>query len=354
MTALLRTALPVLLFAGVAAAQDAALVRVAAPERSSIAETLSLTGSVTAERDAELSPRVDGLVRRVRVDAGARVEAGDVLIELDDRIAALGLRRADAALAEGRALLDEARRLRDEGERLARDGSIPRSQFLTREAEYLAAEAALARLEAERAEQAEWLARHRVIAPFSGVIARRLCDEGEWVATGTAVMQLVATDPLRIDVRMPQRQIGRVDAATAVAVSVDAMPGRAFAATLAAAVPVADPDSRTFLVRVEIDNDDGAIAPGMSARIDFEVGTPAPVLLVPRDAVRRYPDGTTTVWIVDGTGEQGTAREQRIEVGGARDERMVILDGLDAAARVVVRGNEGLRDQQAVRIEQGR
>ena len=274
--------LPALLFAGLAAAQGTALVRVEAPQRSSVAETLNLTGSVTAERDADLSPRVSGLVQRVRVDAGDRVSKGDTLIEFDDRLAALALRRADAALAEGRALLDESRRLREEGERLSADGSIPRSQFLTREAEYAAAQAALAR--------------HRVVAPFDGVVTRRFSDEGEWVATGTPVLQLVATDPLRIDVRMPQRQLGSLDERTRIEVRLDALPDRRFDARLGASVPVADPSTRTFLARVLVDNDEGLIAPGMSARVRFEVGAPTPVLLVPRDAVRRYPDGTTTVW----------------------------------------------------------
>ncbi|MEC9363762.1 MAG: efflux RND transporter periplasmic adaptor subunit [Pseudomonadota bacterium] len=345
--------LPALLFAGLAAAQGTALVRVEAPQRSSVAETLNLTGSVTAERDADLSPRVSGLVQRVRVDAGDRVSKGDTLIEFDDRLAALALRRADAALAEGRALLDESRRLREEGERLSADGSIPRSQFLTREAEYAAAQAALARLQAERDEQAELLARHRVVAPFDGVVTRRFSDEGEWVATGTPVLQLVATDPLRIDVRMPQRQLGSLDERTRIEVRLDALPDRRFDARLGASVPVADPSTRTFLARVLVDNDEGLIAPGMSARVRFEVGAPTPVLLVPRDAVRRNPDGPTTVWIAEDADGQSLARERRVELGGARGEQLVVISGLDDTARVIVRGNEGLRENQPLQMERG-
>jgi RND family efflux transporter MFP subunit len=336
------------------AQQPAALVRIDSPQRSSVAESLTLTGSVTAERDAALSPRVSGLVQQVLVDAGDRVRAGQALIELDNRLATLALRRAEAALAEGRTLLDEARRLRDEAEQLAADGSIPRSQFLTREGEYATAQAAVALLDAERAEHAELLVRHRVVAPFDGVVTRRLCDEGEWVATGTAVLHLVATDPLRVDVRMPQRQLGALNEQTKIEVRIDALPDRRFDARLGASVPVADPATRTFLARVLVENDDGLIAPGTSARVRFELGAPTPVLLVPRDAVRRYPDGTTSVWLLEAEGEQNLARERRIETGGARGEQLIVLDGLDDDARVIVRGNEGLRDGQAVRLDEGR
>jgi membrane fusion protein, multidrug efflux system len=217
----------------------------------------------------------------------------------------------------------------------------------------LAPPATLGRLEAERANAAEQLARHRLVAPFDGVVVQRHSDEGEWIATGDAVLQLVATDPLRIDVRVPQNLLGAMDEQTRVSVRLDAMPGRALDGKLSAAVPVADPVTRTFLARVEVDNEDGRIAPGMSARARFEIGAPAPVVLVPRDAVRRYPDGTTTVWLIEARESASVAREIRVELGGTQGDRLVVLSGLADGARVIVRGNEGLRENQPVREQQG-
>lgn len=326
-------------------------VKVVAPQVTQIREQVDLTGSVTAERDSALSPRVSGLVESVAVDAGARVERGAVLLTLDGSLARLALRRAEAAVAESRAQRDESRRLRDEAKRLAAEGNIPQSVYLTREAAVVVADAALARLDAERAEQAEMLARHKVLAPYDGVIVRRYSDPGEWVQTGTPVLDLVATHPLRVDVQLPQRYLGRLDANTRVTLSLDALPGQSRPAKLAATVPAADPATRTYLARLELDNRDGKLAPGMSARLRFELGQDQAVLLVPRDAVRRYPDGTHSVWIVEGTGAQVTAREQRVEVGSAREGGLTVLEGLAADARVVVRGNEALRNGAAVRIQ---
>lgn len=128
-------------------------VEVAIPETSSVAQTLPLTGTVTAERDAALSPRVSGLVQQVPVDAGARVRRGDTLLQLDSRMAQLALQRAEASLSEGRARLAESTRLRNEAKTLAERGTLPRSLYETREAEVKLAEAAIATLEATRRER---------------------------------------------------------------------------------------------------------------------------------------------------------------------------------------------------------
>jgi multidrug efflux pump subunit AcrA (membrane-fusion protein) len=82
-------------------------VRVVAPRAATLGEELRLTGTLTAERSARVSPRVDGLVARMRVDAGDAVRAGDPLVELDATLATLALRRAEAEVAEARASLAE-------------------------------------------------------------------------------------------------------------------------------------------------------------------------------------------------------------------------------------------------------
>lgn len=331
-------------------AQPASAVRVVKPESTRIARTLQLTGTVTAERDAALSPRVSGLVRAVKVDAGDRVKQGQVLLELDPTLAALALERADAALSEGRTRLAEARRLRDEAARLATDGSIPQSQYQTREAEVRLAQAVEARLSSERREQAERVARHALPAPFDGLIRERMTDPGEWVDTGTPVLALVAIDSLRVDVQVPQRYLSSLDARTRTQVRFDADGSTAHPARVVARVPASDPLTRTFLVRVGLDSTAGGAAPGQSARVEFELSRDTQALLIPRDAVKRYPDSTTTVWIVEGSAPDLQAREIPVVIESGSGARATVIEGLEAQQRVVVRGNESLRNGQAVRL----
>ena len=77
-------------------------VRVMQPKAADFGEQFQLTGTLTADRAAGLSPRVDGLVREVKVDAGDRVEAGQVLVQLDDAVARHTLARVRAEAAEAR------------------------------------------------------------------------------------------------------------------------------------------------------------------------------------------------------------------------------------------------------------
>lgn len=338
------------ILAGSAHAQQQAPVAVAEPQVEPAVEQVELTGSFTARRAAELSPRLAGLVESIEFEAGDRVEAGQVLVRLDGRLAALELAQAEADVARARAAFDEAVRLRDEGQRLAEDRFLPDTEIRARVSGAEVARAELAVAEAARDTVAERLAFHRIVAPFDGVIARRLADEGEWVETGTAVGELVAIDDLWLELQAPQRlwpQLGRV---AGIEVSVDAIPDRLFGAELAARVPVSDPNARTFLVRLVLTEGDVDITPGMSARARIRLASDADALLVPRDALIRYPDGTVTLFVVDRSSSPPVARQRQVTLGRVDGDRAVIASGLERGMLVVVRGNEALADGQPVRV----
>lgn len=141
--------------------------------------------------------------------------------------------------------------------------------------------------------------------------------------------------------------------AAAIDVQVDAIPNRRFAAELAARVPVSDPNARTFLVRLVLVDGDPDITPGMSAQARIRLETAADALLVPRDALIRYPDGTTTLFVVDRSVSPPVARQREVRVGRVDGDRAVIASGLEAGLPVVTRGNELLVDGQPVRIVEG-
>lgn len=329
-----------------AVAQSAAPVAVTTPTEAPATQSMELTGSFVARRSARLSPRIAGLVAEVAVDAGDRVAAGEVLVRLDDRLAELEVAQAKAAVKEARAALSEAKRLRDEGRRLVRDRFLPESEVQSREAAVLMAEAAVAVSESEAATVSERLARHTVIAPFDGVVSRKLTEAGEWASTGVPVAELVGTDELWLDVRAPQESWPALADRAEVAVRADAFPNRPLEATVHARVPVNDPTARTFLVRLVISDPPPGVIPGMSARARFLLPRGGKVLNLPRDAIIRYPDGTTTVWIVT----DGKARESEVTVDRFVGDIAEISAGVGAGQQVVVRGNEVLTENQSVRI----
>lgn len=337
-----------LLGAGIQPAFSQDAVEFVRPRPATVTDSLSLTGSVGTPLHASLSPKTAGLVQAMGVDAGDRVKRGDLLVQLDATLARLNLRRAEAAVEEARTRLAEARRLQEEGESLGSRGMLPQSQLHARRSEAAVAEAALKGLEAERDVQAERVAQHAVTAPFAGVVVRRLKAPGEWVEPGTALLELVATDALRIDVQVPQERFAALARDVRVEVRADADPQRAIPGRIEARVPVADLGARSFLVRVAVSDPPPALRPGMSVRVQFDLPGGREALSIPRDAVVRFPDGSTIVWVLGpGQGGESVIRKP-VALGAQRGDSVVVLDGLAAADRVVVRGNEGLKEGQRV------
>ena len=337
---------------GTAVAQKAPPVTVQTAERAPIVREVKLTGTVTSPDVARVSTSVGGLVEKVHVDSGQRVGNGDPLVTLDRELEDLELRRERAAVEEARARLGDARRRLDEAQRLAEDRNIPESEVRSRRAEVRIEAAALERLRARAAHQRERLARHRITAPFSGVVSRKLAAAGEWVEPGTAVVELVAMGGLRLDFQAPQAYYPRIDRDTPVRISLEALSHSPLPARVAATIPVSDPEARTFTVRVLPEDPDLAITPGMSARATLRLATDRKGVVVPRDALIRYPDGRVTVWTVREKDGEATAAERQVETGLTFAGRVEIRSGLAPGTRVVTRGNEALSQGQQVRIQQ--
>lgn len=226
---------------------------------------------------------------------------------------------------------------------------MPETRLHAADAELRIATAALERLQAERRQQAEVVARHTLVAPFAGVVSRKLTELGEWVETGTPVIELVDTARLRLDVQAPQERYYQIAPGAPVEVRVGAFPGRVFAGTVAAKVPVKDPSARTFLVRVRVEDAGERLTPGMSAEARFSLRGEGQALVLPRDAIVRHPDGGASVWVLNG-GSPATVSARTVRLGRTLAAGVEIVAGVDAGTRVVLRGNETLREGQSVRV----
>ncbi|NIO43215.1 MAG: efflux RND transporter periplasmic adaptor subunit [Burkholderiales bacterium] len=337
-----------LLWAAVVNGQTMPPVTVALVESARVSDELRLTGTVTSERTAALSTQVSGLVKRVRVDAGDRVAAGKALINLDATMAKLALERSGAAVEEARAQLAEQQRLYDEAKEMFNRGLVPETRKHAAEAEWRVASARVERLAAEQREQQEIVRRHTLVAPFSGVVSNRYTDPGEWVETGTPVLELVDLRRLRIDVQVPQERYEQIAVGSSVKVEVDTLLGEQLEGKVSVRVPVKDPNARTFLVRVTVKGASKLMTPGMSAWVIFPLSG-ASAVRVPRDAIVRKSDGSTTVWVVN-DGDTTIVSERQVRLGRSLRNWVDVHGGLEAGMRIVVRGNETLTEGQQVRI----
>lgn len=323
-------------------------VRVALPAEQSVGQQLRLTGTLTARQHARLSARTDGLVSRVRVDAGDNVSKGQVLLELDPALATEQLKQLQAASQVTAADLTETARLVTEAEQLTTQKLFPQTELELRQANYARAKALHQQAQAAVAQQQEVLARHKLIAPFAGVIATKMTDAGEWVSLGTPVLELVALSPLHLDVQMPQEHFQTLDQLQQIKVQSDMQPGTALQASIIATVPVIDATARSFLVRLQLQpSEQLQLLPGTSASATFNMTTRSEQsVVVPADAILRHPDGSFSVFIV----RDNKAYRRLVTLGRRNGKDVEVEDGLTADEAVVIRGNETLRDGQPVTV----
>lgn len=344
------------LAAGSALAQDMPGVQLAKVERSDILRETQLNGTVTALRSARLSTSVAGLIDSVNVEAGARVDRGEIVMELDTELAELSLARARAQSQEAQAALQDARRRLEEAQSVGVGRNIAATEVRSRESAVATAEATLARLRATQEREAALLRRHNVEAPFRGTVSQRYADLGEWVSLGTELLELVDLDSVRIDFEVPQGFYNRIDDNSRLLVQIVGLDDSRDEkeASIEAVVPVTDPQARTFLLRAR-PPEEVAMLPGMAIQGTLIVQSGQKGLTVPRDTLIRYPDGRVTVWIAektDASDDEFTVREKRLRLGSGFRNQVVVEEGLEEGLHVVSRGNESLREGMTVRLSE--
>ncbi|WP_410473756.1 efflux RND transporter periplasmic adaptor subunit [Guyparkeria sp. TX1] len=336
---------------GFAAAAEGPRVVTETAEPTEIIEVVPLDGTVSSLHTAALSVEIAGLVDAVLVETGDRITAGTPLFELDDELERLSVTSLEAERREAVAARQEAARRLEEARSVGAGRNIPETEVQARASAVRQAEARLARLTANLESGRARLDRHRLVAPFDGVVTERHAERGEWVDPGEALVNLVDRDALRLDYPVPQRYYPLLGENAVLDYRVDGSSMDWRSAEIVTVVPVTDPTSRTFLLRGQVT---GAttLLPGMAVEGRLRLPTGREGLTVARDAVQRYPDGRTTVWVLDADAEtERTVAERQVELAEGFDDRVVVTKGLDAGAQVIVRGNEALEAGMEVRID---
>ncbi|MGW1419403.1 efflux RND transporter periplasmic adaptor subunit [Bradyrhizobium manausense] len=260
--------------------------------------SLIASGYVVARRKATIAAEVTGKVVDLLVDEGMVVQAGQVLARLDDVLAdkdyALAQARAEAseaAMAAIAADLVDAERILNRtqtlsGKNYATEADLTKAQaragVLRAQLHQAEAQLAAARLEAQRS--GEVLGKHRIRAPFAGVVVDRSAQPGEMISplsagggfTRTGICTIVDMDSIEIEVDVNEASIGRLHAGTRVEAVLDAYPDWRIPGAVIAIVPTANREKATVKVRVGMDVKDARILPDMAIKVTFqEDGAPA-------------------------------------------------------------------------------
>jgi membrane fusion protein (multidrug efflux system) len=299
-------------------------VEVATVERGEMPITISAVGSFQSPETTTVAADVAGLIVYLDAPEGRVVSQGHVLARLDQSVSQAGLQVAEAHEKNAKAELERIRPLFEQG-------VVPRSQYDNAVAELEVASGQLS-------EARTRVGKTEVKAPFTGVLSIQRAQMGQYVASGEAIVQITKVNPLKLIFTIPEADATKVRIGQRVEGRVGRC-GEAFEGTVQALDPTVDAATRTLAVQALVQNHEGMLRPGMSARLHAVVGSAGNIILAPRPAL--VQQGTRyLMYLVDAS---GTVSEREVTPGQFLLDQVEIKKGLEGGEQVIVAGHQKVR-----------
>lgn len=318
------------------AAQDKGMsIKVQPVAVQDLAERITLPGSLHAWEDLTLAAEIAGPIDWVGPAEGELLQAGQTIMTIDSvsQQARLERDRVDAEVQQ---------------KTMQRLAGLVAEQLVSRQ-EYdnsvTAYEAARQNLELSRIA----LQKSRVTAPVAGILDARLVERGEYIKLGDPVAVVVQVDRLKALIDVPEKDVRYFHVGEQVEViqaQIDTGEEISRTGSLVHLAYKADPLTRTYLAKIEVDNRDGQLRPGMIVRIEALRRELKDAIAIPLYAVIDL-DGRKVVFVA----EQGRAQLRPVSIDRVIGDQAVILDGLAAGERLIVKGQQLLSDGAAVQVE---
>lgn len=296
--------------------------------------------SLRAVQGADLSTESTGVVTKIHFENGAEVQKGQLLLELDAESEQANLRSAEAEQ-------DLARTVYERTQRLRANSTVPQSELDAAESQLRKMTALVEQLRAN-------ISKKQIVAPFSGRLGIREVNLGQFVDHGDRIVSLQSLDPIFADFLLPQQLIAGLRPGKAVRLITDVYPDRVFEGQLTAINSEIDRVTRNIRLQATLDNHDGALRPGMFARVILTLGEPEDVVSVPASALLRAPYGDSVFVVVEKTGEDGgkslVAEQRFVRTGRSQGDFVAVTEGVKAGETVVSAGVFKLRNGQPVTV----
>lgn len=333
------------------AGDDAAVRRVTLHRVALVAQPIraEVAGVLEARRSVVLFAETRGPVTAIGAEALDRVEAGQLLVQIDPLQAEVAVERAEAGVARTRSELALARSNLERREGLAEQGVASDADLDDARNAAKVAAAALRQARAELTQARDDLAKKTILAPFAGVLRTFDVEVGEYARDGDRLGELLDVSAARVILGLSDREVVSVTPGQAVEARVDARGGETFRGEILRVGAASDPETRKFPVEVELPNPDGRLLPGMIATLQLEFGRPEPRMLIPAEAtVEEF--GLHFVWVVEEEEGLRVARQRRVDVRPVpfEPERVEVLSGLAEGDEVALTATRQLAEGEPV------
>lgn len=299
-------------------------------EVRTLARTVEAVGNTRAVRYVDIRSKADGTITEIRYSPGTRVEKGAVLFTLDDTI-----EKADLAQAEAEFLKADLALKR--GDKLSQSRITARASVDELRAAVSAASAQVDRTRSR-------LADRTILAPFGGTPGFHTVDAGARVTKDTVLTRLDDLSSVLLEFAVPEEYFAIARVGLHARATTAAYPDRVFDAKITQVDTTVDPINRSFRVRAEIDNSDGALPSGMFMQLTLELDSQA-MVMVPEEAVTVEGPNTHVFVVAD-----GKAMKQTVTIGVREPGFVQIVNGLSEGDEVVTHGTSKVRPGSAVKV----
>ena len=316
-------------------------VMVAQPQ-TSLNQQQSYAGEVRARQETALAFRVGGQITERYVNVGDQVKVGQVLAKLDVKDAQLQLNSAKAQLESAQSAAKNANDELQRFQQLLPINAVSRSQYDSVKNQHEAALANLKQAQSNYAVAANQTGYNQLLANKSGVITARNIEVGQVVAAGQAAYQMAIGGDREVVIGVPEQAVSSLRVGQDAWVTLWSKPDQRFAARVREISPAAD-ESRTFSVKVALNEGQSAIQLGQSARVFFSQRQEG-VLSVPLSSVSATQQ-QPYVWVVN---SDHSIRKVLVQLGAYGRDSVPVKQGLQDSDWIVVGGVHLLRDQQKI------
>ena len=363
--------------------EAARAVRTEQVQQEAVRRAAEVVGTLAAEDEVTISAEAEGRVGRVLADLGDRVQAGQVLVELDREKQQYNLDQQKAALAralakygaqdtghlppieqtpdvqKAQAELGQAKQAYQRADELNKRQLVPKqtlddadATLRSKQASYESAlqNAKNLRADIDASNASMKLADRQlrdtsIRAPFDGYVQKRLVSLGEFVKNQTPVMSVVRVDPLKVTAEIPERMAPWIKNGQPVTLLVDAYQDRTFTGKVSRISPAVNPATRAFPFEALVPNAGAPLKPGTFARVHIDSDKVDEVLTLSYAAIQ-YRYGVNRVFVV--SGDRLAARE--LKVGERVGDRIEILGGVKAGESVAASDIDKLVDGTRVSV----
>jgi membrane fusion protein (multidrug efflux system) len=307
-------------------------VEVVVVERAPLTTTRIVTGTLEATRTVHIYNEAQGRIKQIPFHPGDPVKAGDLLVELDDRLIRAELDKAIATYKQ--AVIDHKRLLKLKPRKLASEDEIAR------------AETAVEQARAEKVLQETRLAYTQIKAPFDGLISDRLKEPGDVVALHDHILTIYDPNTLIAKVHVSEIILHNIGLNSEVALRIDALGDKEFKGVVTRKYPVINPATRQGTIEVTLSPAPVGAFPGQLSRITI-AGQTIPLKSLPLSVVRHDTRGEY-VFRVD---KENKAEYTTVQTGIQIGDRIEIIEGVEIGDKIISKGFLNLRNKSLVTIK---